>query len=85
MRYLRHIEACNPPVDEVFLPWRVDGLVVGWVRPRFVRELRRFPAVFTFADDRELGLVAGLQDFESRSAALERSRVGPPGLARLIR
>ena len=71
MSYLRHIEACNPPVDEVFLPWRVDGLVVGWLRPRFMHELRRFPAVFVFDDDRQLGLAPGLQGFASRSAALE--------------
>ena len=30
--YLRHVAACNPPVDEVFLPWWVDDQAVGWVR-----------------------------------------------------
>ena len=31
MSYFRHVAACNPPVDEVFLPWRIDGAVVGWI------------------------------------------------------
>lgn len=71
MSYLRHIEACNPPLDEVFLPWRVDGQAVGWVRPGFMQELRRFPAVFEFADEHELQLNPRLQSFVSRTEALE--------------
>lgn len=71
MSYLRHIEACNPPLDEVFLPWWVDGQAVGWVRPGFMQKLRRFPAVFEFADERELQLNPRLQSFVSRTEALE--------------
>jgi isopentenyldiphosphate isomerase len=71
MSYLRHIEACNPPLDEVFLPWWVDGQAVGWVRPAFMQELRRFPAVFEFADEHELQLNPRLQSFVSRTEALE--------------
>ena len=70
MSYLRHLEACNPPVREVFWPWRVDDAVVGWVRPGFAAELRRFPDVFELGED-ELRLIPGLQGFEQRSAALD--------------
>ncbi len=53
------------------MPWCVDDQVVGWVRPRFVQELRRFPAVFELDDERELRLVPGLQGFAQRTTALE--------------
>ena len=37
--YLRHIRACNPVVDEPFLPWLIDGQVVGWLRPQLAKVL----------------------------------------------
>lgn len=67
--YYRHILACNPPLDEVFLPWRVDRELVGWVRPAFAAQLQDFDGVFEFAAD-ELRLAAGLQGFDRRSASL---------------
>lgn len=68
--YLRHIAACNPPIDEVFLPWLIDGQVVGWLRPGFAARLRDFPQVFACRDDRVL-MVDGLEGFAGRSVALE--------------
>ncbi|MCB1788701.1 MAG: DUF4743 domain-containing protein [Gammaproteobacteria bacterium] len=68
--FYRHIAACNPPLQEVFLPWRVDGQVVGWLRPAFARELTRFPAVFNVSEDR-VDLVDGLNGFTPRSEALD--------------
>lgn len=72
MSYFRHVEACNPPVQEVFWPWRIDDLAVGWVRPDFASELARFPETFEL-DDSELRLVSGLQGFVARSAAIEQA------------
>lgn len=72
MSYFRHVAACNPPVQEIFWPWRVDDAVVGWVRPEFVAQLNRFPEVFQFGD-RELRLAPGLRGFAARSAALEEA------------
>ena len=69
MSYFRHVEACNPPVQEVFWPWLIDDLAVGWVRPQFAAELTRFPAVFEL-DDNVLHLSPGLQGFAARSAAI---------------
>ena len=69
--YYRHIEACNPPVDEPFLPWRVEGQLVGWVRPAFAALLERHRDVFVRAAD-GLRLTPGLDDFATRSAALEQ-------------
>ena len=46
MSYLRHIQACNTPVNEPFLPWRIGDRVYGWVRPVFAAHLRAFPALF---------------------------------------
>ncbi|HHH12937.1 MAG TPA: DUF4743 domain-containing protein [Thiolapillus brandeum] len=67
--YLRHIEACNPPVTEPFLPWWVEGRIVGWVRPALAEELRRYPEVFRVFPER-IELAPGLGDFEARSRAL---------------
>ena len=69
--FLRHIAACNPPIDEVFLPWRVDGHIVGWVRPAFMRQLDGFDDVFV-RSDQGLRFADHLQGFARRSAALER-------------
>lgn len=70
MSYLRHIQACNPPIEEVFWPWMIGQQVVGWVRPRFAAELARFGDVFACANDRVI-LDPGLHDFAARSQALE--------------
>jgi 8-oxo-dGTP pyrophosphatase MutT (NUDIX family) len=67
--YYRHIAACNPPLGEPFLPWEIDGQVVGWVRPAFMAHLGRYPGVLRCGPD-GLGLAPGLDDFGSRSAAL---------------
>lgn len=69
--YYRHIAACNPPIDEKFLAWTIDGQVVGWLRPGFVPELARFPEVFETVRG-EVRLAGALQDAAARSAALER-------------
>lgn len=68
--YLRHVAACNPPVDEVFLPWWVDDQAVGWVRPQFAAHLTQFPEVFRVTGDALL-LRPELQGFARRSSALE--------------
>ena len=70
--YFRHVEACNPPIQEVFWPWHVDDLAVGWVRPAFAAELTRFPEVFE-VDDGELRFVPELQGFAARNSALEQT------------
>ncbi len=50
MSFLRHIQACNSPVEEPFLRWRIGSRVYGWVRPAFARHLQRFPAVFDVSE-----------------------------------
>jgi 8-oxo-dGTP pyrophosphatase MutT (NUDIX family) len=69
--FYRHIAACNPPIDEVFVPWRIDDQVVGWLRPGFVEELARFPEVFDIRAE-ELRFAGSLQLAETRSAALDQ-------------
>ncbi|MDJ0739348.1 MAG: DUF4743 domain-containing protein [Gammaproteobacteria bacterium] len=67
--YYRHIAACNTPIDEPFLPWRVDSRTVGWLRPRFVEHLRAFDGVFDVAEH-DVALASRLQGFDARSSAL---------------
>lgn len=69
--YYRHIAACNPPVAEVFLPWRIERHLVGWVRPAFAAQLERFADVFEH-EGQALRLAPHLEDFDARSAALDR-------------
>lgn len=75
MSFLRHIEACNPAVQEVFLPWRVGGRVMGWVRPAIAEQLRGFPQVFS-VEGQELAVLPGLQGFEALSGALAQVAEG---------
>lgn len=67
--FLRHIEACNPPIGEPFLPWTIEQQVVGWLRPAFAEQLRAFPDVFEHHRGR-VALDSALRDFATRSAAL---------------
>jgi len=48
--YLRHIRACNPVIEEPFLPWLVDGQIVGWLRPQLAEVLATRDQVFTLTD-----------------------------------
>jgi 8-oxo-dGTP pyrophosphatase MutT (NUDIX family) len=70
MTFFRHVAACNPPVEEPFLPWLIDDLGVGWVRPVFAEHLVRFPEVFRL-DGHGLRLAPHLKDFDSRSVAID--------------
>ena len=73
--FFRHIAACNPPVDEPFWPFLIDGRAVGWVRPAFAAHLARYPQVFRVEqadnDQGQVGLVSGLDGFDARSAAID--------------
>lgn len=68
MGFLRHIHACNQPVDEVFLPWGRAGEVLGWVRPGIAERLRDYPQAFLFDDGIELN--PQLQGFAQISEVL---------------
>ena len=69
MGFLDPIRALNNHRPGAFLPWFVDGVRVGRVRPGFARLLLRRPAVFV-EHGGGVGLRADLADFETRSAAL---------------
>ena len=77
MSYLRHIHACNLPVDEPFLPWWGFGSILGWVRPAFAERLRDYPQAFVF--DEGIALHPALQDFTQASAALATVAAGLAG------
>lgn len=50
MELLRHIRACNNYDGSRFIPFRIDGLVVGQMRPAFAQRLQSWPAVFRVQD-----------------------------------
>jgi len=66
--YLRHIQACNMPVDEPFLPWRGAGRQLGWVRPIIAHHLQDYPQVFSFENG--ISLQPHLREFDQISAGL---------------
>jgi hypothetical protein len=59
MSYLHHLEACNRFDPERFLPLRLAGRRVGFVRRDNARALRDHPGVFEI-DDRQVAFVSGL-------------------------
>ena len=70
MSFLDRIAACNTYDLGHFRPFRIDGARVGWVKPAFARRLAPFADVFVVTDDAVI-LASGLDDFESRSAAVD--------------
>jgi 8-oxo-dGTP pyrophosphatase MutT (NUDIX family) len=68
--FFRHIEACNPPIEEPFVAWRVGEHAVGWLRPGFAEHLRQFPEVFEFDSNASLSLHPRLDSFDRRTETL---------------
>lgn len=69
MDFLQHIRACNNYDAGHFLPFRIDGVVVGRLRPGFAENLRNWPSVFDVSQD-GVELTAHLREFEERSAKI---------------
>jgi len=69
MGFLDPIRALNNHRPGQHLPWFVDGLRVGRVRPALAERLLGHPSVFVAEGD-GVGLHRGLVGFEARSAAL---------------
>jgi 8-oxo-dGTP pyrophosphatase MutT (NUDIX family) len=69
MSYLDHIRACNRHDLSGFIPFSIDGAVVGWVRPAFARSLEPWEGLFSLKPDRlEMTLPPG--ELEQRSRPL---------------
>ncbi len=69
MNYARHIRFCNQWNPAAFIPFMVEREQLGWMRPAFAEELRRFPATFIVAD-RQVSLHPALESFERRNIAI---------------
>ena len=52
-----------------FIPWRIEGKEMGWVRRDVAKLLAGYPSVFSVGAD-GVDLMAHLSEFEQRSAAL---------------
>jgi 8-oxo-dGTP pyrophosphatase MutT (NUDIX family) len=69
MSYLDHIRACNRHDLSAFIPFYIDGVAVGRVRPAFARALEPWGNLFFLGPDRlEMTLPPG--DIEQRSGPL---------------
>lgn len=67
--FMRHVEACNTPVTEPFLPWTIEQRTVGWLRPSVADRLGPYGDLFRRGPD-GLALHPGLRGFGERSDAL---------------
>ena len=70
MSFLGHIRACNTHDPANFRSFKVGGVEVGWVKHGLAERLASFPRVFAVAEA-EVRVVDGLDDFASRSDAVE--------------
>jgi hypothetical protein len=69
MAYIDHIQALNRWNPENFLPFRVDGMRMGWIRHRFAEQLSDFPECFVVSSG-QVKLKPELEGFEQRSNAV---------------
>ncbi len=69
MSFLDRIDACERPDLSAYIPFVVDGFVIGYVKPDFVGQLRDFPGTFV-VNDAGLGLNDGLNGPDERTAAI---------------
>lgn len=69
MAYLDHIDICNRHNLGGFIPFRVGGVEVGWLRPPLADEAAATSGYFLRSAD-DLALDPRLDDFGARSAAL---------------
>ena len=70
MSYLQRINACSAPDLSTYLPFVVDGQLIGYVKPDFVAQLRDFPDTFRI-EDAALGLNDRLAGPDRRTAAID--------------
>ncbi len=71
MSYLRHIKACNRYSSSNFIPFRIDRVRVGMVRPGFAAHLGRWPDIFQVGPDAVDLLLPGLTMAERSSIVAE--------------
>jgi isopentenyldiphosphate isomerase len=70
--FLDRIREANTHDLSGFLPFRVDTLPLGWVRPAFADKLAAFPDVFAVADD-HVAFAPGLDSPAARTEAVGRT------------
>ena len=70
MSFLDHIRHANNWNRGDFRPFAVAGHLVGHIRQDRIERLRAFPDTFVIGPD-HIALAPGLEDFASRSAAME--------------
>lgn len=74
MGLLRHIAACNQAEISKYIPFRVGGRAVGYVRPDLARRIVEWDGAFRSTGD-ALELDPAVEDADERSAAFDR--IGP--------
>lgn len=69
MSFIHHLRRCNNYKPGTFIPFRVDGVTVGRVRPAFAERLSSWPEVFSLSSA-GVDLCIDSEDGELRSAAV---------------
>jgi 8-oxo-dGTP pyrophosphatase MutT (NUDIX family) len=68
--FVDHIRACSVFDPARYVPFNVDGVRVGLVRPEFAESLKPFPEVFAVSAG-SVALSPRLSDFDRRTAAVD--------------
>jgi len=67
--YLDHIRACNNFNPAVFVPFIVDGAIVGQIKQDFSRLLHEWPNLFVVSNE-SVEFISALNSFELRTEAI---------------
>lgn len=71
MSFLRHVRACNQYCPARFIPFRVDAVQVGQVRPAFSEHLAKWPDIFQVSRETVDLMLPDLTIAERSSAVAE--------------
>ncbi len=71
MSYLRHIKACNRYSRSNFIPFRIDRVRVGMLKPEFAAHLAHWPDIFQVGSDAVDLLLPGLTMAERSTIVAE--------------
>lgn len=71
MSYIRHVTACNQYKKSNFVPFYIDAVQIGMVRPEFAAHLAYWPDVFQVRSDAVSLLLPGLTMAERSSIVAE--------------
>ncbi|MFW2438457.1 MAG: DUF4743 domain-containing protein [Arenicellales bacterium] len=69
--YLDRVNACNTASTRNYIPFFIDGMQTGWLKPGFAEHLNAWPELFILGDD-SVRLADQIQGFRVRSKTMDK-------------